>query len=242
MARAKRTDRAEARRQYRAYLAEQVEDEAGDEIESRAEEAKAHVDPTRVPRATDDAAGPRPGQRLGILGAARAAIRTPHYLDDLRNIGPLVFRSRAVWPSALITVFAIALCIPRIAADTVLGNDAVLSFCFQVILSPVPFLTPMMAGFLAPRSTWLAGALSAALAVVGLVVVCAVTPLKIDGTNTIWTYGIGVALMNWLIAAIPIGALLGAAAGWYKRFLDRIGPNQGQAQRKPVKKSSSGRR
>ena len=129
MARAKRTDRAEARRQYRAYLAAQAEAQAAAEPEEvPAEDPGA---PARPTRARDVEIAYKPGERVGIVAAIRAASRTPHYVDDLRNIGPLVVGTKAIWPVAAICLISAAVAYPRINSQTVVANDPILSVIFR---------------------------------------------------------------------------------------------------------------
>ena len=61
---------------------------------------------TRPTRTRDAEIAHKPGERLGVMGSLRAATRTPHYVDDLRNIGPLVVGTRAIWPVAAICLLS----------------------------------------------------------------------------------------------------------------------------------------
>jgi len=169
VARAKRTDRAEARRKYRAYLLAQ--EEAG-----VADETGAAATPGAAPAKTFRGRDPRsvtplaPTVRLGIVAAARAAYRTPHYIDDIRTAPALIFRSNAIWPVAAICVAAGAYFSVRLSSGNY-GNDPVLPALYQFLFFPVPLLPPMIAGFFAPRSTWLAGIIASFIATMTLVVV-----------------------------------------------------------------------
>ena len=247
MARAKRTDRAEARRQYRAYLAAQAEAQAAAEAEEvPAEDESA---PTRPTRARDAEIAHKPGERLGIMGSIRAATRTPHYVDDLRNIGPLVVGTRAVWPVAAICVVSALVAYPRINSQTVVADDPILSVIFQFVLYPLPLLPPMMAGFLAPRSTWLAGALAAMISTVTLVALVVATQFKIEASTTTVTGAnvLGITV-SWLSVSLPFGALIGAASGWYRRFLDLMGSGRARnvakssSQKRPTRRGQTTRR
>ena len=165
MARAKRTDRAEARRKYRAYL--QAQEDAGI-IEDGDSTDDAGQKPVRS-RDSRVQASPQPGARLGMFAAAKAAYRTPHYMDDIRNVRSLVFRSNAIWPAAAISVAAGAYISVRINSGG--SNDPIGPMLYQFLFYPVPLLPPMIAGFLAPRSTWLAGIITSFIATMTLVVV-----------------------------------------------------------------------
>lgn len=246
MARAKRTDRAEARRQYRAYLAAQAEAQAAAEAEEvPAEDPGA---PARPTRARDVEIAYKPGERLGIVGSIRAATRTPHYVDDLRNIGPLVVGTKAVWPVAAICLISAAVAYPRINSQTVVADDPILSVIFQFVLYPLPLLPPMMAGFLAPRSTWLAGAIAALISTVTLIALVIATQFKIEGSTTGITGANVLGITGgWLSVALPFGALIGAASGWYKRFLDVMGAGRSRkvaksSQKRPTRRGQTTRR
>ena len=249
MARAKRTDRAEARRQYRAYLAAQAESQAAAEDEETEVPAESRGASARPTRARDLESGPKPGERLGMTGALRASFRTPHYMDDLRNIGPLVFRTKAIWPVAAMCLIAALVAYPRINSKTVVADDPILSVIFQFVLYPLPLLPPMMAGFLAPRSTWLAGAISALISTLTLVALLIATQFKIEGSTSSITIAnlIGITA-SWLSVALPFGALIGAASGWYKRFLDYMGASRprgsskSSSQKRPVRRGLTTRR
>lgn len=298
MARAKRTDRAEARRKYRAYL--QAQEEAGVEVSAGegpiesapAASGKSARGPERKPQPVI-----QPGQRMGLFAAARAAYRQPHYLDDLRNIRELVFGTKAIWPVVLVCVVA--------GAYTVAGidksgktNDPIIPSLVTFLFAPVPLLPPMLAGFLAPRSTWLAGMLASLIATLTLVGVIALTALRLTSAGGIPTESpsiqpsaiasvaasasanailspaptataaaspsaeasavpvdsgttgnspadlVGV-LVQLLVTSLAFGALMGAASGWYKRFLANTSvprnkppsrPSNRTPQRRPAKR------
>ena len=178
MARAKRTDRAEARRKYRAYLQAQEEAAAASGDQATVGETKPSGT-KRSPAAERKAQPtPQPGVRMGFMAAARAAYRTPHYIDDIRNIRVLVFGSNTVWPVLAICAIAGLYAGTRFASNSYTG-DPVLPFVFQFLFYPVPLLPPMLAGFLAPRSTWLAGLIASFIATMTLVVVLGVTAVTL---------------------------------------------------------------
>ena len=187
MARAKRTDRAEARRKYRAYLQAQEEAEAasagGDE--DAADDSAAQTAKPARSRDVKPQPATQPGVRLGIVAAARAAGRQPHYLDDVRNVRSLVLGSNAIWPVLAICIIAGIYAETRIASNNYAG-DPILPFLFQFLFYPVPLLPPMLAGFLAPRSTWLAGMIASFIATTTLVLVLGITAVTAtDVSNSI---------------------------------------------------------
>jgi hypothetical protein len=169
VARAKRTDRAEARRKYRAYLLDQ-EEAAAAERSDAAETSTAKPARSRDPRAQQ--APIQPGARMGMMAAAKAAYRTTHYRDDVRNAPALIFRSNAIWLPAVISIAGGAYLAQRLASGTY-GSDPIAPVLYQFLFLPVPLLPPMIAGFFAPRSAWLAGVLASFIAsMVMVVVIC----------------------------------------------------------------------
>jgi hypothetical protein len=190
VARAKSTERAEARRKYRAFLAQQQEAEAA---QAAAESGGASAAPSTVGATRERGSATRPlaaplapGARMGIGAAARAAYRKPHYLDDLRNIRPLVLQSNTIWPILAICALSGAYSVFRINSGEYQG-DPILSLVFSFLFFPVPLIPPMLAGFLAPRATWLAGAIASFIATMTVVAVFAITGAKLDSAGGIAT-------------------------------------------------------
>jgi len=236
VARAKRTDRAEARRKYRAYLQAQQDAEAA-EAESSGSAAAAPSSKPAGGRDQKPQPVAQPGVRMGMFAAARAAYRTPHYRDDLRNIRSLVLGSNAVWPVLVVCLATGAYSVVRInagAGDT----DPILPALFQFVFYPVPLLPPMLAGFLAPRSSWLAGLISAFISTMTLVGVFAMTKIAVpDSTASITTTSLLTLTVILLSQSLAFGFLIGALSGWYKRFLNLTSG----ARSRPPSKSGGGR-
>jgi hypothetical protein len=181
VARAKRTDRAEARRKYRAYLQAQQEEETARAEDSESPAGADGSKPARGRDARSTSAVPPTG-RLGFGAAARAAYRTPHYIDDIRNIGPLILRSNAVWPVLVVCAVAGAYSAVRINSGKYDG-DPILSLVVQFLFLPVPLAPPMLAGFLAPRSSWLAGMIAGFIATITLGVILAFSTSSLSQTT-----------------------------------------------------------
>jgi hypothetical protein len=160
VARAKRTDRAEARRRYRAQLAEQSGEPE--------EEADTDAEPTRAPRPTS---GPRPaaqpsGQQPSGMGYAfRAAFRSPHYREDLAYLPRLAIHP-SVWAPVLLTIVTAS---AYLATE---GRDVISSFAVQYFVAPPPIGAIFIAGFFAPRASYLAGGI---VGIVSAVVLAALT-------------------------------------------------------------------
>jgi len=217
VARAKRTDRAEARRQYRAYLQEKQETAAAEADDSDGAADVASSRPARS-RYQRPQAVIKPGGRLGIFAAAKAAYLTPHYLDDIRNVRSLVFHSKAVWPVLVVCVAAGAFGVFRISSGASY-DDPVLTALFQFVFFPVPLVPPMLAGFLAPRSTWLAGLIAGFISTMTMVGFFAMTTTRIPGYGGAIYGGLLAITVQMLSTSLAFGLMMGALSGWYKRFL-----------------------
>jgi hypothetical protein len=229
VARAKGTDRAEARRRYRAIVKAQEDAEAGTEAPSTAAPSAAR-NRGRGPQ-TIKPAPSQVAQRPGFFGAAKGAYRPVHYREDLQFVVPLVTRTFAVWPVLVLTIIAVPLALsrPNVQGDPILGF---LAFW----LSPTPLLPAMIAGFLAPRATWLAGAINGLIVGTGLIVFLAVANGQIIGGEKIAPSGLLAASVQILVYAVPFGAFLAAGTGWYKRFLAAMpGTAPRQQQRRKTK-------
>ena len=164
MARAKRTSRAEARRRYRAQVAEQASAETP-------ETSERPVEPSaRGPRAPR---GPRPAaepQRSGMRYAFRAAFHPPNFGDDIAHL-PELLRSRAVLIPILISVGT------ALAISVTKGSDVISGLLAQYFLVTPPIGSIFIAGFFAPRASYLAGLIVGLVAALALTAVVVATPI-----------------------------------------------------------------
>ena len=173
MARAKRTDRAEARRRYRASQAELEADGLEAEEESEAAPATDRSDaPTRRPGTNADRQrnqptpppdGPTPA---GIGAAFRGAYRPANFREDLVQL-PRLLRSRAVWAPALVSILTAAIVVATA------GNEPITRVLAQFFLVPPPIGAVFVAGFFAPRASYLAGGIVGLVGALGFIVVVA---------------------------------------------------------------------
>jgi hypothetical protein len=231
LARAKRTDRAEARRRYRAHLA--TEDDAGLEEPGDDAPTQRPGGPNRPPTAAQPATPARPG----LMSAFSKSFRPLDLRGDLAYL-PTLLRHRSVIVPSLIsiisTIAVVTVIVPRLDAPqpstSILDS---LGFYIYEIFVWTPIGAGFLAGFLAQRAGWLAG----------LVVTVVASVCFALSWPALETLAEGVDLQNTvaqsILFSLPTGALAGAFAAWYRRFLATISPNR---QRRAQGKSSRGAR
>lgn len=227
MARAKRTERAEARRRYRSVTgAAESPDLEIDEAETPPTPAAAvsRGDRPRRPEAgppsrREAAPPPRPGFVAGLRRAAGPA----DILADIRALPAIAVHSKALWvPFAVIVGITALFFIPGVSANPIvvlLGSLA---------LQPPPMILPFFGGMLAPRGAWLVGG------IVALANAAAYSLLFVVFTNSVQT-GLGFTyvmttdqkvgvVVNAVVTSVPFGILVGAFSGFYRRFLAMSSP------------------
>ena len=222
MARAKRTHRAEARRRYRSEQAIGIEDDAA-EVDSPPDVKTA---PSRS--GTTPSKGPSTTPRPGVGNAFRAAFRPLDIRADLRAVPQLV-RNKALWIPVAITLATTVLFIvirPEGRSD-ILGVVTVFLYQYFVVTPAIGGV--FIAGFLAPRASWLYGI------VVGLVAAACYSFLVLGGfigvapTTDTQSLARDVILASFLLSPI-VGAFFASTAAWYRRFLYLSNPNRGRAR------------
>jgi len=137
--RAKRTNRAEARRRYRASIGEPIEDEAFDEA---APQPAARSSAPKSPGATQE--------RPSLVYAFRAAFRSPNVREDL-GVLPSLLIDRSVWLPSLLTVAA------GIAFAVTGGGNWLIALIATYFVAPPALGSVFLGGFLAPRASYLVG-------------------------------------------------------------------------------------
>ena len=139
MPRAKRTNRAEARRRYRASIGEPIEEEEFDDAEPQ---AAVRSPAPKTPGATQE--------RPSLSNAFRAAFRPPNVREDLRALPRLVI-DRSVWLPSLLTVAA------GIAFAITGGGNWLIALVATYFVAPPALGSVFLGGFLAPRASYLVG-------------------------------------------------------------------------------------
>ncbi len=224
MARAKTTDRAEARRRYRAQLAAEAgaADEAGDEATTG---SPARSRPPAKPST------PSPAARMSIVQGFRAAAAPADIRADIQALPWIARRTKAIWlPAVLIVATGVAFLIPALA------QNEIVRFLGVALLAPPPMIPAFLAGMLTPRGSWLAGGIAGLVA--GIVVALLVT---LSPAATSSAQGLDVQNLGFLLIAGPgFGMAVGAFAGFYRRFLALSAP-QRQARSTQASKNAKRR-
>ena len=169
MARAKRTERAEARRRYRATLATDpltAETEDADGLPPAASsQAASRSNASTTGKQTSGATT----QRVGFFDAFRQSIRPVHVREDIAALPWIAVHTKAIWLPVLITVAATIATAVTGAKDMVTG----LLFTYFVVFPAIGGV--FIGGFLAPRASWLVGV------VIGLVSAICYVALGVSG-------------------------------------------------------------
>lgn len=240
MARAKTTERAEARRRYRAQLAAEA-DAANGDAEAN---TLASGQPTpnalssgRRASSTGDPSGATtaPPARLGLVQAFRVAAHPADIPGDLRAFPRIALSTKSVWlPTLLIVGTGVIFLIPALA------ENQIVRFAGVALLAPPPMIPAFLAGMLTQRGSWLTGGFAGLVS--GLMVALLLT---ISPSTTSTTQGLDVQNIGFLILLGPLfGVAVGAFAGFYRRFLAMSGPPRQRTSRKSGQgsKTTSARR
>lgn len=224
MARAKRTERAEARRRYRATLA----------TDPLAEEADGTDDPSPTgsaqgARRSNTAPAGKQGpsstpERVGFMDAFRLSIRPVHVRQDLAALPWITIHTKSIWLPVLITIAA------TIATAATGANDMVTGLLFTYFVVFPAIGGVFIGGFLAPRASWVVGI------VVGLVSAACYVALGLTGllpapfAEQFTVNATGASVSAFIYSPI-MGAFFAAAAAWYRRFLALSSPNRNRNRR-----------
>ena len=199
MARAKQTDRAEARRRYRQAnrLEAEVEPNVLDEDDRGT---------VTAPRAK----APAP-ERPGITSSFRGAYHPANVREDLALL-PQLLRSRAFLGAAALVVAAAVFI-------AVLPTNSLAGFAFQTFVLPPAIAPIFVAGFFAPRASYLIGLIVSLIDVVAYAFLIIVIAPTIGLTTTTPGPDVLSLVGTALLVGPTSGVLFASAAAWYRRFL-----------------------
>ena len=227
MARAKRTARTDARRRYRAAT-----EPAFDMDVDSADDAPDARDTGRGSRPS---ARPETGQaRVGFLAALRLSIHPPMIREDLASLPWLALHTKALWIPLLATVAS------TIVVIVTGGKDVVSAFLYAYFVQTPAIGGVFLAGFLAPRASWLLGGIVGFVAAIGYAAYIVISAGRLpvaDAPDPVLVRD--TAISAFLLSPV-LGALFAAAAAWYRRFLSLSNPNRGRRS-PPAKRVGDGR-
>jgi hypothetical protein len=241
VARAKRTNRAEARRRYRATLI--------DDPESMEEDLDADSDAAEdrpAPAARRDRASASsstvPARRPSVVGALREAFRPTDLRGDLAVLPQLLRHRSFLIPLATIVVAAVAVTVSG-------GTDALSRILAPYFLVAPPVAPVFIAGFMAPRASYLLGGLLGFISQIAYIGVLSSPAVQQAATGTTAAPDVSFgALGGAFVVAVSFGAFYAAAAAWYKRFLALASPSRaararatGRPNDRPRKRDSNDR-
>ena len=226
MARAKKTDRAEARRRYRAEqnLIDAEFDDEADAVEGDATRAAAAA----PARGTSSAAAAP--VRPSIGAAFRGAFRPLDIRGDIAALPSLAIRSKALWLPLLLTIGS------TIAFAITQGADLVTQFMFAYFVQTPAIGGVFLAGFLAPRASWLLGLIVGLVSAICYSLLILTVFSAVAASSSV--QGVARDAIISAFALSPVmGAFFAAAAAWYRRFLNLTNPNR----RRQAQNAKSGR-
>lgn len=228
MARAKKTHRADARRRYRAE--HQLVDQTPDGEDPSTLKARGA---TSAPSRPATGAPGRPS----ITAAFRNAFRPLDVRGDFAALPSIAIRTKALWVPLLLVVGS------TVVFGITHGADLVTQFMFAYFVQTPAIGGVFLAGFLAPRASWLLGL------IVGLVsAICYSVLILTVFSAVVEASQIQGITQDAIISAFTLspvmGAFFAAAAAWYRRFLNLTNPNRGRAaeakSRRPNGRTRSG--
>ena len=230
MARAKQTNRAEARKRYRQ--ASPTTDPAINEPSDDATAAPVSARPAAKLPAPKPANQNTP-QRMGFLSAFRGAYHPAHPREDLRALPSLVTHWSFLVAAGLVLVGAIvAYVIPGYTGS---------AFAWELLVLPGSALAPqLVAGFFAKRGSYILGFLIGLLQ--GVVFTVFITQFTDRIGATFPADKLGNLYTLSFVTGPVSGALFSAAAAWYRRFLALSSPRRPQQPGKPGPRQAPAKR
>lgn len=213
MARAKNTNRAAARRRTRE--------------QQRVQDGLESADVTAEP-----AAEVQPYQPASTGGGLFGSLRMPKFGDDLRTFPHMLLHTPKVWIpfGLLLASFVVAMLLPTATTvfigpgqfGTILtssvfpeGTDKIAALFVQLTLPPTALFIFFIGGFLAPRASYLVGAL------LGLVdgILWSIYVFTAGGAKDGFSAGSAQDVIAIIFIAVLIGTVAAAFAAWYRTFL-----------------------
>jgi hypothetical protein len=226
VARAKRTERAEARRRYRAATASPATEDAAEDVTAAAGTAtKAKPSGSGAAKT----ATPTPTGRVGFGEAFRLSFRPMHVRQDVAALPWIATHTHALWVPLAITIAS------TIVIIATAGQGTIGQFMFAYFIQTPAIGGVFIAGFLAPRASWLLGAVVGFAAAICYSILVLAYPASIyPAAPPTPDQARDVAISALLLSPI-IGSFFAAGAAWYRRFLALSSPNRNKRQPQTAK-------
>jgi hypothetical protein len=169
-----------------------------------------------------------------MVAAFKTSFRPFRPADDIRAFPQVALHSNAVWIPLLITVAS------TVAVLITGGADVVTAFLFAYFVQTPAIGGVFIAGFLAPRASWLVGVVVGLVAAIGYSIYIVVAAGK--AVPPADPQVVRDAIVSALILSPLLGAFFAAGAAWYRRFLAMSNPNRGRPSKgQPTKRSGDGK-
>jgi hypothetical protein len=234
VARAKRTERTDARRRHRAEQAALADATSGTEA-TAGSAVTSKADATSKSVATSKPAQP---QRPGFMTLMKQAYRAPNIVDDLKALPEVLINpgfAIATLGSIGIAIWFVVSYNSAVSAVPV-GDTAGLAAVSQsyqipamlmgMVISPPPAVGAFLIGFMAKRASWLGGLIYGIICTIIVILVLQQPAGRLFTGDTA-----GDSILVTTAAWAPLGAaLFAAAAAWYKRFLNMSNPNRARQE------------
>jgi hypothetical protein len=224
VARAKRTssERAAARRRYRAAVDADLQDDG--------------AEGSTADRGAEPARGTAAAPRVGIMAALRASFRPLNVRADLALL-PSLLPHKAFWVPVLLTIAT------AVATTVSGGSDVITPLLFTYFIVTPAIGGVFLAGFLAPRASWLLGILVSMVAAASYIAMGLAGRLPEVPTpfQTLFSSAQTDAIIYTLVWSPIMGAFFASAAAWYRRFLSLSNPNRGRRAQQAQKRTADGK-
>jgi hypothetical protein len=182
-----------------------------------------------------------PGGRLPMSMAFRQAFHPVDIRADFASLPWLAVHTKALWVPVLITIGGTV----AIAVSSVIGAQnavvvAITGLLFQYFIQPPAIGGVFIAGFLAPRASWLLGLVVGLVAAACYAILLFGFPAAIFGTTPVDGAKVRDLALSGFVLSPLFGALFASGAAWYRRFLQLSNPNRGR-RAEAKKKANDGK-
>jgi hypothetical protein len=197
LARAKNTSRAQSRRRHRE---EQRQNQLSDEASAN-----------QLSDGDDDAQSVTPNPGI------RAMFKMPDWRKDIRDLPVILRTSKKVWVAfvALFVSFVMAVALDR--GYVPVGPDKIAALFVELTLPPTALFIFFIGGFLAPRASYLVGALLGLVDGILWSALFLISPTAQADATARPVKPVDFVLV--ILVAIVVGTLAAGFAAWYRNFL-----------------------